>query len=179
MNVSNSISHLTHFLVHLQVHSVSEQLPFRSIPDRRKLLLTLCKVFKLLQCMAAALPPLPARQPLFVKMDRGQGATLTMMSQHCVKSICEFEKFAAVNHTSLNIINRAYNAATVAAAEQKPAPPFLITALTAPRVKRHKYRVETTPVGYAFQIATEQVLDAFQVRAVRTACLPTKPQFAV
>ena len=58
--------------------------------------------------------------------------------------------------TTFDTIKAAYAAASTAALQSQPKPPFVITAQL-PQLKRDRYQVEIKPVGYLATCSSERV----------------------
>jgi hypothetical protein len=132
-----------------QADPVTGVINFSHIKGRMELIFTLVQVYRLLEIMGRQLPQLAARYAMFESLERPNGTTITFMPDGVIKEITDFGVFSGSHGTSLAAIQRAYEAAAVAATQVLPELPFLNTAVCAPSVnRRHKYHVKTGPLGY-------------------------------
>ena len=120
------------------------------------------QMYRLLHLMAASLPPLPDRFPLFAHVATHESTTVSFQADKVVKHIRDFPSFSMQHHTSFAEIQQAYKAAGAASAAAKAsgAAPWLVYACDNPMLTRNKtFKVALHPVGYRAAPVNENVSD--------------------
>ena len=121
------------------------------------------QVYCLLSRMAAMVPLLGGRRPLFLPTATRVGTTVEFQGDNTVlKQIKDFKAFAEENCTSFQEVHEAYAAAAEAASEaaRQQRSPWLVSASDGPKVFRSgTYQVQAGPLGYTAQPNNEQVGD--------------------
>jgi hypothetical protein len=131
-----------------------------------KFMLSLLKAYALLRAMAEALPTLAYRMPKMKKVRKNGYTTLYKGATVFRKEIVKFKQFAATNHTSFNIIKRAYAAAKAATRHlSSTSSYFMVVAKSAPRkpspsLVGDKYVARTAPVGGGFRLPVTETVRA-------------------
>ena len=108
--------------------------------------------------MSSRLPSLDRRKQLWKVFERGP-AQVMLTPRGAIKEINNFKSFARTAGTSQEILIKAYEAASAAAAQQRGLGqlPFLVYASHGPDFGRSRFVVHTSPLGYSRQVKTEQV----------------------
>uniref|UniRef100_A0A7S0RFW1 Protein kinase domain-containing protein n=1 Tax=Chlamydomonas leiostraca TaxID=1034604 RepID=A0A7S0RFW1_9CHLO len=152
-----------------QITHVTPVLDLKKPHHRMAFVLILAKVYLVLHRMAASLPELLHRFPLFKPLSTHSHTTLIFTPGQVTKHIACFGQFAAEHHTSFKELQAAYSAAETAgrAAAASSRPPWLASACDGPKLNASKdmYKVGLQPVGYRAAPTNEH-----ELRGVALAC---------
>lgn len=152
----------------MQLQPATEELQLTTPWARAKMIITLAKVYRLLQRMDKDVPNLRDRLPLFQEVSRPEGC-ITFHGDTVLKRIERFKAYASKYNTSLEEVRLAYAAA--GSAPRVNGEPIMVHATEGPVLSsRGTYSVTTKPVGYVSQPRNvEEVADA-----IRAVCMAVK-----
>ncbi|KAK9836706.1 hypothetical protein WJX74_006469 [Apatococcus lobatus] len=138
---------------------------------RYELLRTCIQAYRLLFVMKVNLADLPTRLAPYVILDRGDGRSLEWTKEGICKKIPDFQSYLKQQCTTLEAIEKAYQASNEAAqaARSKGQQPCLIGSIHPPRLLKQGYKVITSPQGFPPMVLSEEDLHAIALASCEAA----------